>query len=104
MFSERDLRGSLQSKIAGRIIIFRTLAISKIVYLTFLTAIPNSLIEELQRIQKRLYGTHHVQIFCHKTLCNNIENGGLKHVNIPSKVISLHCSWFRKLCDENCHE
>ena len=33
-----------------RIIIFKTLAISKIVYLTFLTVIPNSLIEELQKI------------------------------------------------------
>ena len=31
----------------GRIIIFKTLAISKIVYLAFLTVIPNSLIEEL---------------------------------------------------------
>ena len=36
----------------GRIIIFKTLAISKIVYLTFLTVIPNSLTKELQKIQK----------------------------------------------------
>ena len=36
----------------GRMIIFKTFAISKIVYLAFLTVIPNSLIEELQRIQK----------------------------------------------------
>ena len=35
-----------------RIIIFKTLAISIIVYLAFLTVIPNSLIEGLQRIQK----------------------------------------------------
>ena len=33
-------------------IIFKALAISKIVYLTFLTVIPNSLIEQLQKIQK----------------------------------------------------
>ena len=36
----------------GRIIIFKTLAISEIVYLAFLTVISNSLIEELQKIQK----------------------------------------------------
>ena len=36
----------------GRIFICKTLAISKIVYLTFLTVIPNSLMEELQEIQK----------------------------------------------------
>ena len=35
-----------------RIIVFKTLAISKIFYLTFLTTISNSLIEELQKIQK----------------------------------------------------
>ena len=35
-----------------RIIIFKTLALSQIFYLTFLTTIPNSLIEELQKIQK----------------------------------------------------
>ena len=37
-----------------RKIIFKTLAISKIVYFAFLTVIPNSLIEELQKIQKTL--------------------------------------------------
>ena len=36
----------------GMTIIFKTLAISKIVYLAFLTVIPNSLIEEIHRIQK----------------------------------------------------
>ena len=36
----------------GRIIVFKTLAISKIIYLAFLTVIAISLIEELQRIQK----------------------------------------------------
>ena len=45
----------------GRIIIFKTLAISKIAYLTFMTVIPNSVREELQKIPKRLYGTPQVQ-------------------------------------------
>ena len=62
----------------GRIIIFETLTISKIVYLVFLTAIPNSLIEG--------------------------ENGGLKNVDVSSKTISLQCSWLQKLCHENFHE
>ena len=37
-----------------KIIIFKTLVTSKIVYFTFLTVIPRSLIEELQKIQKTL--------------------------------------------------
>ena len=40
----------------------------------------------------------------HKTLCNNFENGGLKHVDTSSKIISLQCSGLGKLCDENFHE
>ena len=85
----------------GKIIIFKTLAISKIVYLAFLTVIPNSLIEELQRIQKTFIWHSSRPKISHKTLCNNFENGGLKHVDISSKIISLQCSWLRKLCDEN---
>ena len=85
----------------GKTIIFKTLAISKIFYLAFLTVIPNSLIEKLQRIQKTFIRHSSRPKISHKTLCNNFENGGLKHVDISSKIISLHCSWLRKLCDEN---
>ena len=88
----------------GKIIIFKTLAISKIVYLTFLTVIPNSLIEELQKIQKMFRWHSSRPKISHKILCNNFENVGLNYVDISSKIISLQCSWLRKLCDENFHE
>ena len=88
----------------GRIIIFKTLAISKIVYLAFLIVIPNSLIEELQKIQKTFIWHSSRPKISHKTLCNSFDNGGLKHVDISSKIISLQYSWLRKLCDENFHE
>ena len=39
----------------GKITIFTSLAISKIVYLALLTTIPNSVIEELKQIQKNFY-------------------------------------------------
>ena len=92
------------SLLEGKIIVFITLGISKIVYLVFLTVIPNSLMEELQPIRKRLCGTPNVKILVKKTLCNNLKNGELKHVDISSKNLSLQCSWFRKLCVENFHE
>ena len=88
----------------GRIIIFKTLAISKIVYLAFLTVIPNSLIEKLQKIKKTFIWHSSRPKISQKTLCNNFENGGLKHVNISSKIISLQCSWLGKLCDKIFHE
>ena len=41
----------------GRILIFRALAISKIVYLSLITTAPNSILNEIQKIQKHFYGT-----------------------------------------------
>ena len=34
-----------------------------------------------------------------RTLCNDYEYGGLKNVNIFSKVVSLQCSWIKSLFD-----
>ena len=34
---------------------------------------------------------------------NKYENGGLKNVNILSKVISLQCSWMKRLHDHSSH-
>ena len=42
--------------------------------------------------------------FSPKTLYNNFENRVQKYVDISSKTISLQCSWFQKLCDENFHK
>ena len=82
------------------IIIFKALAISKIVYLTFLTVIPNSVIEELQKIYKTFIFSR-INL---KTLCKYFENGGLKHADLSSKIISSKCSWLRKLLAESFHE
>ena len=37
-------------------------------------------------------------------MSNTFETGGLKNVDINLKVISLQCSWVKKLYDENFHE
>ena len=41
----------------GKMIIFKTLALSKIVYLTLITSFSKQLIEEIQKIQKSPFGT-----------------------------------------------
>ena len=40
----------------------------------------------------------------HETLCNGYKAGGLKNVDIPSKIIALQCSWIRRLYDNSFHE
>ena len=81
--------------IAGKITVFKTLAISKIVHLALVKTIPNSIIQELDK-------TRNPKIK-HDTLCKNYENGGLKNVDIMYKVVSLQCSWINQLYDNNSH-
>ena len=37
-------------------------------------------------------------------LCNNFEYGGLKYVDIFSKVVSLQCSWIKKLFHDSFYQ
>ena len=59
----------------GKITIFKSRAISKIVYLALLKLIPNSVLEELKQIQKTfLWGKKRAKIK-YDTLCNNLTEG-----------------------------
>ena len=84
--------------IAGKITVFKTLAISKIVHLALVKTIPNSIIQELNKIQKEfIWKTCNPKIK-HDTLCKNYENGGLVY-----KVVSLQCSSIKQLYDNSSH-
>ena len=87
----------------GKTTIFKTLALSEIIHLVLLTNIPTATMELLSKIQKEfLWGKNKSKIK-HDTLCKDYENGGLKSVYIFSKIVSLQCSWIRRLYDENFH-
>ena len=87
--------------IEGKITIFKSLAISKIVCLALLTLISNSFLEELKQIQKTfLWGNKRAKIK-HDTLCNNFTEGGLKNVDIKHKFSAFRCFWIQRLYDEN---
>ena len=63
----------------GKITIFKSLALSKIVYLALLTIGPRSIIEELNEIQKTFLWSNKKCRIKHGTLCNDYKNGGLKN-------------------------
>ena len=64
-----------QLKIEGRIVIFKTLAVSKIVYFPLLNNTPNIIIYELENTHKNcLFGIHQKSLFStpeitQETLC-----------------------------------
>ena len=79
--------------VQGKITIFKTLAISKVIHLALVTNIPQVIIDQLNKIQKDfIWNRKHPKIK-HSTLCNRDENGGLKSVHIPNKLTGLKCSW-----------
>ena len=88
----------------GRIVVFKTLAISKIVFLVLLTKIPHQVVKELEKMQKSLLWKDSTPKIRHETTCKDYKDGGLKNVDISYKIVSLQCSWIRRLYDNNFHE
>ena len=87
--------------IEGKIVVFKTLAISKLVYLALLTVIPNHITDEVTKIQKSCIWHDLSPKIKHETLR---MAGGLKSVDIRFEFVSLQCSWVKKLCDDCFHE
>ena len=98
MWRQRNL--ALEDKL----IIFKTLALSKITFLSQVLVIPNQIIDALQQIQKFFLWNSVSPKVKHETICRDFQYGGLKNVDIKSKIISLQCSWIKKLYDESFHE
>ena len=90
--------------IAGKITIFKTLAISKIVHLALVKVIPNSVILELDNINKHFIWKNGNPKIKQDTLCKDYENGGLKNVDITFKIISLQCSWVKRFYDNSIYD
>ena len=88
----------------GKITVFKSLAISKIVYIAFLSDIPTYIIETLKKIQNGFLWNGKRAKIKHHTLCNSYETGGLQSVDIETKMKALHLSWINRLYDDNNHQ
>ena len=83
--------------IEGKIVVFKSLAISKIIHLALITTITIPIINQLEKIQKDFIWNGKPPKIRHKTLCNTYENGGLKNVAIKTKVSTISCKFFASL-------
>ena len=72
-------------------------------HLSLVTNIPMEIINELNIIQKEFIWNGKNPKTKHSTLCKKYENGGLTNVDILSKIISLQCSWIKRLYDNSSH-
>ena len=87
-----------------KIIIFKTLALSKIVFLAQILPVPPETIKTLNCIQKDFLWSSRTVKIKNDTLCNDFQDGGLKNVDIGTKIVSLQCAWIRRLYDQSFHD
>ena len=66
----------------GKIIVFKLLAMSKIVYLSLLTNVPNNIVEELIKSQKNFLWNFAARKIKHSTTRMDYQNGGLKNADV----------------------
>ena len=90
--------------IEGRIVVFKSLTISKLTHLALVTEIPTSTINLLTKIQMEFIWKGKTPNIKSSTLCNDYDNGGLKNVDVFSKIVSLQCSWIKGLFHNNFHK
>ena len=87
----------------GKVIVFKTFLISKIVYLSMMIKVPTEIIVELKKIQKQFIWPTKPKIK-NETISSDFKDGGLKNVDINKKIVNLHCSWIKRLYDDSFHE
>ena len=66
----------------GRIVVFKTLTISNIVFLALLTKIPHQVVKELEKIQKSFLWKNSTPKIKHEIISRDYKDGGLKNVDI----------------------
>ena len=90
--------------IKGKMTIFKTLALSKVLYLSFLTVVPNYIIDELIKIQTNFTWKNTPAKIKHKTLIIDHKQGSAKCADVTFKTISLQCLGLKQLFDDPLQE
>ena len=89
--------------LAGKILMFKTLALSKLVYTCTMKIPSKNVVDQLNSIHKKFIWNNREPKIKHSTLIADYEEGGYKDVDIKSKILSLKVSWISKLLNTNFH-
>ena len=88
----------------GRIVVFKSLAISKIVFQSLIAPVPNHIIKVLETIQTSSLWTNSSPKIDHKTISKNYGERDLQNVDISNKLTNLQISWVKRLFNRCFHE
>ena len=91
--------GSRGLTLAGKIQIFKSAALSKMVYISTMLHPSKQTLDQLNLIQKDFIWRAHLPKIKHSTLIGDYNNGQCKDIDIESKFESLKIIWIRRLLD-----
>ena len=85
----------------GKITVVNTLALSKLIYLCSILHTPDEVYVEVKKIITDFLWDGKVAKIAYNTLTMGIEDGGLKLVDLKTKVKSLSASWIKRFIDSH---
>lgn len=89
--------------LSGKITVFKSLVFSKIVFISYLNSVPKGIESKIEQIQKKFIWEGKRPKIKHLTLICDYSDGGLKSLDIHSKLTSLKLCWIKRLYDSNFH-
>ena len=98
-----NIWSSRELTVGGKILVFKTLGMSKMQYLAQMAHVPRHIIEQLKALHKKFLWNNRSPKVKHSTLIGEYYDGGLKDVDIESKFKALKLTWIKKLYDDSDH-
>ena len=89
--------------LAGKILVFKTLAVSQLLYVCTFKNPSTQIIESLNSIQKKFIWSKKRPKIKHSRLIADYKDGGYKDIDIETKISSLKVKWVSRLLDDNFH-
>ena len=87
----------------GKITIFKSLALSKVLYISSMATIPTDILNLIENTHKNFIWSNKRAKIKHTTLISDYSKGGLKDIDVASKFKSLRLNWLKRLYDDNYH-
>ena len=89
--------------LAGKILIFETMVLSKILYIATMKVPSKLILDEFDLIQKEFICDRKRPKIKHLILIADYSEGGYKNIDIQSNLMSLKLIWVKRLLNDNFH-
>ena len=89
--------------LAGRILIFASLALSEVLYTCTMTNFTKDFMKQSDDLRKNFIWNRRRPKMKHSTLIGDYVDGGYKDVDIETKVLSPRTIWIRRFLDNSFH-